>query len=76
MADEASSKVPQGLGDPGPNPLFFAVLAGIALAVAAALAAGDDAPAAALHSNLVFRIQVGAIAALAAYAIAAALWLA
>lgn len=51
-------------------------MAGIVLGVVAAIAAGGGAPAAALRSNLVFRIEVGAIAAVAAYCAAAALWLA
>jgi hypothetical protein len=73
--EHEQSKVPQGLGQPGMNPLFFAMLSGLALGVLAGLAAGDGAPAAALRSNLVFRIEVGAIAAIAAYWAAAALWL-
>ena len=76
MGDSTTSKVPQGLGQPGPNPLFFAVAAGLVLGAIGGLSAGDNAPAAALHSNLVFRIQVGAIVALVAYWSAAALWLA
>jgi hypothetical protein len=68
--------VPQGLGEPGANPLFFAVLTGIGLAVAAALGAGDQAPSVALHSNMVFRVEVGLVVALATYFAIGALWLA
>lgn len=74
--DDDESKVPQGLGQPGPNPLFFAMLVALCLGSLAGATAGDGAPSAALRSNLVFRIEVGAVAALTAYWAAAALWLA
>jgi hypothetical protein len=70
------SNSPPGLGPPGPNPLFFGVLGGLVLGNLAGLWVGDGEPAAALHSNFVFRIEVGVIVALVAYVGAAALWLA
>lgn len=75
MPSPESNSLP-GLGPPGPNPLFFGVLGGLVLGIVAGLLAGDGEPAAALRSNLVFRIEVGLVVALVAYVGAAALWLA
>lgn len=66
---------PQGLGPAGWNPLFFGVLVGVILGLAAGILAGDREPAIALYSNIVFRVEVGLIVALVAYWVAAALWL-
>jgi len=75
MPDD-NGKAPQGLGPPGWNPLFVGVLVGLVLGLVAGLCAGTSKPGSALHSNAVFRVQVGFVVAFAAYAAAAALWLA
>ncbi len=62
-----------GLGRPGPNPLFFGVIAAIALGVVVAASTGD---AKLLHSNLVFRVVVGGIVSAVAYGAVAAIWFA
>jgi hypothetical protein len=67
---------PEGLGKPGANPLFFGVLTGLLLGVIAGVAAGHASPAAALHSNIVFRVEVGVIVTAVSYWAAGALWLA
>lgn len=67
---------PQGLGPPGHNPLFWAVVAGMLLGLLAGLLVHGREPAAALHSELVFRIEVGLIVAVVSYWGAGALWLA
>jgi hypothetical protein len=58
---------------PGPNPLFFGVLAVVALGILAGALAGDGTL---LNSNLVFRIAVGGAVAGAGYIIVVVAWLA
>ena len=58
---------------PGANPLFFGVLAALAVGGLAAVAAGD---ATVLHSNVIFRVAVGGAVAAVAYLAVVALWLA
>lgn len=65
----------QGLGPPGPNPLFFGILLGLALGLTAGLAVEPEDPAAALESEFVFRLVVGLAVAMISYWAAAALWL-
>jgi hypothetical protein len=75
--EQSDSRVAQTLGKPGVNPLFFGVLAGIGLgAYAGFQAPSEPSPATALHSNTVFRLEVGLAVALVSYWAAAALWLA
>jgi len=75
-APETRTKAPQGLGPPGPNTLFWGVLAGIGAGVIAGLLVEGREPAVALKSELVFRIEVGVIVAVVAYWAIGALWLA
>ena len=64
---------PPGLGQPGPNPLFFAVVAAVVVAVIVGIAAGDDEI---VGSNLVYRLVVGGIALAVLYGAIAMVWLA
>jgi hypothetical protein len=64
---------PPGLGPPGPNPLFFAVLAALVVAVIAGIAAGDNEI---VSSNLVYRLVVGGIVLAVLYGVIAIVWLA
>jgi hypothetical protein len=72
----SGTPAPQGLGPPGRNPLFWGVLGGMSLGVLAGVLVHGRAPAAALNSELVFRIEVGLIVALVTYWAVGALWLA
>jgi hypothetical protein len=58
---------------PGPNPLFFGVLAAVVIGMAFGAVAGDGEL---LHSNLLFRFVVGGAVAAILYITAAAMWLA
>jgi len=62
----------QGLGPPGANPLFFGVLLAVVIGVVVAAFAGD---AEWFHSNVLYRMGVGALATGIAYAVVTALWL-
>ncbi|MDQ4105615.1 MAG: hypothetical protein M3157_00355 [Actinomycetota bacterium] len=64
-------KLPKGES----NPLFWAVVFVVVVAVLAACMAGDEAPSTALYSNIVFRVEVGAVTAFVLYVAAGALWL-
>ena len=59
-----------------PCPFFFAFLLALVLAGAAFGRAGTSAPAYALHSNLVYRAEVGGVVLAVAYVIAVVGWLA
>jgi hypothetical protein len=64
---------PPGLGPPGLNPLFIAVLAATIVALLAGLTAGD---AELLQSNLIFRFVVGGVVLAILYGVIAVTWLA
>jgi hypothetical protein len=76
MAPPDDDSAPSGLGTPGWNPLFVAVLITVGIAIAAGAAAGTAKPATALHSNFIFRVEVAVVVAFAWYWAAGALWLA
>jgi hypothetical protein len=57
---------------PGPNPLFFGILAAVAAGLILGAAAGDGRV---LESNLLFRVVAGAAGFAVAYLVVAALWL-
>ena len=65
---------PPGLGPPGPNPLFFGVIAALVLGIVAGLIAGGEHEV--VQSNAVYRLVVGAIVFVVFYGVVAALWLA
>jgi hypothetical protein len=59
-----------------PHPFFFAFVAAVVLGAIASGFAGGDAPGYALHSNLVYRLEVGGVVLAFAYVLAVAGWLA
>jgi hypothetical protein len=73
MADQEPRK-PQGLGPPGPNPLFFGVTGAIGAGLLAAVTSSGTKTL--IGSNLVSRLAVGLIVFGVAYAVVAALWFA
>lgn len=74
--DKPPGPTSQALAEGKWNPLFVGVLAALALAIAAGAIAGPSKPASAFHSNIVFRVEVALVVAVALYWSAAALWLA
>lgn len=59
----------------GPSPLFWFVLAATVAGGVAAATAGGATPGFALHSNLVYRAEVGAALLALIYLVGAAVWL-
>lgn len=59
-----------------PHPFFFAFLATLALAAVAFGLAGSNAPGYALHSNLIYRAEVGGVVLGIGYVVSLVGWLA
>lgn len=67
-------RLPPGLGPPGLNPLFLAVVVAAVCGVAAGI--GADGKAELVDSNLVYRMAIGAMVLAILYAVIAIAWLA
>lgn len=73
LSPPRAPKKPNGLGPPGPSPLFFCVLLVVAVAAVAAFLAGNSEVA---DSNLIYKLIVGGIVLAVGYAVVAVLWFA
>lgn len=59
-----------------PHPFFYAFLVALVLGFVASLFAGSAAPAYALHSNIVYRAEIGGVVLALGYAVSIIGWLA